>query len=146
MLTISYLQNRRTLFHLLRFFCLLLAIPWLFVQCVAWAPIGDWVYGGIFGASPQAVAQAKLATFMLSLSAPVLMARALAFAILMINRRTLFITYATLARLVSLGAFLLILPHFLDGAPGRGCGFGGLYDGGNGGGLDIGFPLLSIPP
>ncbi len=116
LLTISYLKDRRTLFHLLRFFCLLLAIPWCFAQAVAWTAVGDWIYGDVFGASADAVAQAKLATFMLSLSAPVLMARALAFAILLLNRRTVFITYATLLRLISLAGFLIVLPWFLDGA------------------------------
>lgn len=117
LLTISYLKNRRTLVHLVRFFCLLLVGPWLLAQAVAWTALGDWVYGTVFGASDEAVRQAKLATFVLSLSAPVLMGRALAFAILLLNRRTIFITYATLCRLLSLAGFLLVLPHFLDGAP-----------------------------
>ncbi|MEM7252040.1 MAG: hypothetical protein AAF493_11490 [Pseudomonadota bacterium] len=116
LLTISYLKSRQSLFHLLRFFCVLIIGPWLFAQLVAWTSVGDWIYGTLFGASDTAVEQAKLATFMLSLSAPVLMGRALAFGLLLINRRTIFITYATLCRLISLAGFLVFLPFVLDGA------------------------------
>lgn len=117
LLSISYLKSRRAIGHLLGFFCVVLAGPMVVVQLVAWSSLGDWLYGGVFGASPEAIAQARLATFLLSFSAPILMLRALAFAMLMLNRRTVWITYSTLLRLLSLAISLVVLPRFLAGAP-----------------------------
>ncbi|MGK0172276.1 MAG: Na+-driven multidrug efflux pump [Gammaproteobacteria bacterium] len=116
LLTLSYLKNQRCLPHLLWFFCALVAMPLLIVQLVAFTLVGDWIFGTLFGASEGAVIQAKQATFILSLSAPILLGRALAFGVLMIHKRTIFITISTLIRLVALGVALLILPHYLEGA------------------------------
>ncbi|HKI99512.1 MAG TPA: hypothetical protein VKB51_13650 [bacterium] len=116
LLSISYLRDQRSVRHLLGFFCLIVGPPVLLTQAVAWTPLGAWIYGGIFGGSPAVVAQAQLATFYFSLSAPVLMFRALAFALIMINRRTIWITFSTLLRLLSLGVSLVLLPRVLQGA------------------------------
>lgn len=116
LLTLSYLKHQKCLWHLLKFFFLLITVPLTIVEIVAFTAAGDWVFGTLFGASPEAVAQAKRATFVLSLTAPILLARALAFSILMLHQRTIFITISTLVRVLSLGASLLVLPHFLAGA------------------------------
>ena len=116
MLTLSYLKHRRCLWHLLKFFFLLVSLPVSIALLVAFSDAGDWVYGTLFGASDEAVRQAKLATFILCLSAPILLARALAFGILMIHKRTIFITLSTLVRLLSLAVSLWLLPHVLTGA------------------------------
>jgi len=50
------------------------------------------------------------------LSAPFLIARAFTFGVLMINRRTMLISWSTLARLASLGGSLVVLPWFVSGA------------------------------
>jgi hypothetical protein len=50
------------------------------------------------------------------LSAPVLILRGIAFALLMTNRRTLFITGSTLVRLASLAVSLAVWPLLLQGA------------------------------
>jgi O-antigen/teichoic acid export membrane protein len=47
---------------------------------------------------------------------PVLLLRGTAFALLMLNRRTLIITWSTLVRLGSLGLSLFVLPLWLEGA------------------------------
>lgn len=116
LLTLSYLRHQRCLLHLLKFYCLLLIPPLLLAEFVAFTALGDWVFGGLFGASDDAVAQAKAATFMLSLTAPILVVRALAFGILMLHGRTPLITISTLVRLLSLGVSLAILPQLLEGA------------------------------
>lgn len=115
-LSISYLRDRRTMRHLFGFFCVMLAPPMALVQLVAWTPFGRWFYGLLFGASPEVIAQAQLATFFFSLSAPILMFRALAFAQLMLHHRTIWITVSTLLRLASLGASLVAYPLVLSGA------------------------------
>ena len=116
LISISYLRDRRCIAHLLGFFCLLLAIPVGVAQIVAWTPVGDWLYGEVFGASAEVTGQARWATFYLSLSAPVLLLRALAFGLIMINRRTILITFSTLLRLLSLAVSLVVLPLWLEGA------------------------------
>ena len=116
LVTISWLRDRRCIFPLLRFFCLITAGPLALALVVAFTVAGDWLYGGLFGASPAAVREAKLATFVFSLSAPFLIARALTFGVLMINRRTMLISWSTLARLASLGGSLVVLPRFVSGA------------------------------
>jgi Na+-driven multidrug efflux pump len=115
-LAISYLRDRRCVRRLLAFLCLVLAAPFIVAQLVAFTAFGDWLYGGVFGVSTEAVRQAKLATFLFSLSAPVLLFRGIAFALLMVNRRTIFITWSTFVRLVSLGGSLLALPLLFSGA------------------------------
>lgn len=125
LLSISYLRSRRALRHLLWFFCLVLALPMALVWALAFTPLGDLFYGRLFGATEDVIAQAKLATFMFSLSAPILLARALAFALLLRNHRTVLITYSTLLRLASLGASLVLLPMVMAG-PTTGAAMGAL--------------------
>lgn len=115
-LSISYLRDRSCLPRLVGFLCLILALPLALALTVAFTGAGDWLYGTVFGASENAVREAKTATFVLVLSAPVLILRGVAFAVLMVNRRTLYITWSTLVRLLSLGGSLFVLPLFLSGA------------------------------
>ena len=116
LVTISWLRDRRSILPLLRFFCLITTGPVALALVVAFTAAGDWLYGGLFGVSPAAVREAKLATFFFSLSAPILIARAFTFGVLMINRRTMLISWSTLARLASLGVSLVLLPLFVSGA------------------------------
>jgi hypothetical protein len=115
-LCISYMNSRHGLWHIARFMALLLSLPLLVSILVALTPAGDWLYGEMFGASSAAVAEARQATGIFCLSAPVLIVRGVAFALLMVNRRTLFITGATLVRLASLALSLAVWPQLLDGA------------------------------
>jgi len=62
------------------------------------------------------VMQAKSATFLLSLSAPILITRSICFGLILMHQRTIFITYATCIRLASLAVSLAFLPKFLAGA------------------------------
>ena len=116
LVTISWLRDRGSIIPLLRFFCLITSGPLALALAVAFTPAGDWLYGGLFGASPTVVSDAKLATFVFSLSVPFLIARAFTFGVLMINRRTMLISWSTLARLASLGGSLVVLPRFVSGA------------------------------
>ena len=117
LVTISWLRDRRSILPLLRFFCLITAGPVALALVVAFTAAGDWLYGGLFGASPAAVREAKLATFVFCLSAPILIARAFTFGVLMINRRTMLISWSTLAPArPPLGGSLVLLPRFVSGA------------------------------
>jgi Na+-driven multidrug efflux pump len=116
MLTLSYLRSRRALRHLLRFMVLIVTPPWIAGQFLAFSPLGDLAFGGLFGVSEAVVAEAKFATFLLSLSAPILIGRAICFGLILIHKRTIYITGATFVRLASLGGSLVLLPLVLDGA------------------------------
>ncbi|MBL6953634.1 MAG: hypothetical protein ISR50_13430 [Alphaproteobacteria bacterium] len=115
-LALSFLKTRRALGQLVRFMVLIVAVPWMVAQAIAFTALGDWAFGGLFGASDAVVAQAKSATFLLSLSAPVLITRSICFGLILMHQRTIFITYATLVRLASLGGSLIVLPKYLEGA------------------------------
>ena len=116
LLTLAYLKTRCALARLVRFMIMIVVVPWLVGQAIAFTTLGDWAFGGLFGASDAVVAQAKSATFLLSLSAPVLITRSICFGLILMHKRTIFITYATFVRLASLGVSLVVLPKFLDGA------------------------------
>ncbi|MCP5150311.1 MAG: hypothetical protein H6983_09835 [Ectothiorhodospiraceae bacterium] len=115
-LTISYLRDRTHLARIVGFVSLVVSVPVALAWLVAFTALGDWLYGTVFGASAQTVAQARTVTFVLSISAPILVARGVAFALLMMNRRTPLITLSTLVRLLSLAGSLLLWPLALDGA------------------------------
>ncbi len=116
LLTLSYLRTRRALGRLLRFMVVIVAVPWAAAQLLAFTPLGDLAFRSLFGISDAAVAEARTATFLLSLSAPVLVCRSVAFGLLMAGQKTIFITWATVARLASLAGSLAVLPLVLDGA------------------------------
>ena len=115
-LTLAYLKTQRALGRLARFMVLIVAVPWLVAQAIAFTALGDWAFGGLFGASEAVVAQAKSATFLLSLNEPVLITRSICFGLILMHQRTIFITYATVVRLASLAGSLIVLPKFLTGA------------------------------
>ena len=115
-LTLSFLKTRRALGRLARFMVVIVAVPWALAQVIAFTTLGDWAFGGLFGASDAVVMQAKSATFLLSLSAPILITRSICFGLILMHQRTIFITYATCIRLASLAVSLAFLPKFLAGA------------------------------
>ena len=116
LLTLSYLKTKRAFAKLLRFMALIVAIPWTVAQVIAFTSFGDWVFGGLFGVSDAVVTQAKYATFLLSLSAPILVTRSVCFGLLLMHKRTIYITYATVVRLASLAGSLFVLPALFSGA------------------------------
>ncbi len=116
LITLSYLKTKQALAPLLRFMVLIVAVPWVIAQFLAFSTLGDWAYGDLFGASDAVVVQAKSATFLLSLSAPILITRSICFGLILAHQRTIFITYATFVRLISLAGSLFFLPQFFHGA------------------------------
>jgi len=116
LLCLSYLNSKQSMLQVARFMCIVLSVPVALSLLVAFTPIGDWLYGSVFGASDATVREARQATWIMCVSAPILIARGIAFALLMANRRTLFITGSTLVRLASLAVSLAAWPLVLDGA------------------------------
>lgn len=115
-LSLSYLKSRADLLRLISFTAVVLFVPWCVALTAVFTSAGNEVFGNWFGLSPQGQIEACWATGMLALSPPVLLLRGTAFALLMLNRKTIVITWSTLVRLSSLGLSLLFLPLWLDGA------------------------------
>ena len=83
---------------------------------IALTPLGDFIYGDIFGASDRVVREAKKVTFVLSLISPCQLIRDVPTGLLMKARKTIFVTIGTVVRIGSLGGFLLIFSYVLEGA------------------------------
>ncbi len=115
-LSLSYLRSRADLARLIGFMAVLVAVPWSFALAAALTSLGNEIFGHWFGLSPQGQIEARWTTGMLALSVPVLLLRGTAFALLMLNRKTIIITWSTLVRLGSLALWLFILPLWLEGA------------------------------
>lgn len=115
-LCLSFLKSRADSLRLSRFIALILSLPISIALAVALTPLGNVVFGSWFGLGAQAQAEARGAVGLLIFSAPFLLFRANAFALLMLARRTIVITFSTLVRLLSLTVSLAILPMWLSGA------------------------------
>lgn len=116
LLCLSYLKSRNDALRLLRFMALLMVIPISLALVIALSDLGTAMFGDWFGLSAKGQQEARAAVGLLVFSMPVLLLRGLAFALLMLNRRTIIITWSTFVRLSSLGASLLVLPLWLEGA------------------------------
>ena len=116
LLCLSYLKARADVLRLMRFTAVVLLVPISIAVVVAFTTVGNVVFGGWFGLGAQAQAEARACVGLLAVSAPVLIVRGVAFALLMLNRRTIVITWSTLVRLLSLTASLAVLPAWLEGA------------------------------
>ena len=115
-LSLSYMKARADLFRLLKFMALLLLLPVSLALVMAYTSLGDDIFGSWFGLSLQGQFEARATVGILALSAPVLLLRGSAFALLMLNRKTIIITCSTFVRLSSLAISLVVLPYWLEGA------------------------------
>jgi len=116
LLCLSYLKSRADVWRLVGFTALLLTPSLALALAMVFTDLGNDIFRDWFGLSAQGQWEARLAMGMLALSPPVLLARGTAFALLMLNRKTLIITWSTLIRLGSLAVWLALLPLFLGGA------------------------------
>jgi progressive ankylosis protein len=116
MLCLSYVRARSDIWRLIAFTAAVLLPPIALATAVAFTDLGTTVFRGWFGLGAAAEIQARWCVGLLLLSVPVLLLRGSGFALLMLNRRTIIITWSTLVRLFSLGGSLLVLPLVLDGA------------------------------
>ncbi|MBC8395029.1 MAG: hypothetical protein H8E17_20970, partial [Deltaproteobacteria bacterium] len=113
---ISYVTDRRSVWNLARFYGIVAFFPIAIIESVALSPLGNILFGDWIGASPEVVRQARVAAAIMGFYIPPVLIRNFANSLVMINRQTIIITYATIVRLTSLGAFLVIYPYFLNGA------------------------------
>ena len=116
LLCLSYLKCRTDVIRLIGFTTALLLLPIGLALSIVFTDLGTAMFGGWFGLSEQGQVEARAAVGLLTLSVPILILRGTAFALLMLNRKTIMITWSTLIRLSSLAVSLAVLPIWLDGA------------------------------
>lgn len=116
LLCLSYLKSRADALRLIGFTAAVLLLPLGLALSIVFTDLGTALFGGWFGLSKQGQAEARAAVGLLTLSLPVLILRGTAFALLMLNRKTIIITWSTFIRLSSLAVSLAVLPNWLSGA------------------------------
>jgi len=113
---VSFIRDRGSLHRLLAFSIqVTVAVAWVWILLGA-TPAGDWFFRSVFGASAQVAATAKHCTLVLLLMLPFVMVRSLAYALLMVKRRTLLVTYGSLLRVLVLFILLSVLTPRYQGA------------------------------
>jgi progressive ankylosis protein len=113
---ISFITDRFSFWRIFRFYGTLCVIIFVAIQSVAMTAMGDIIFGKWMGASAEAVMQARKASMIMALWVFPILIRNLAYALVMIHRRTILISNATFIRMISLGLFLIIFPFWLGGA------------------------------
>lgn len=113
---ICFITDRTSALRLLRFFTLLVMIPFFILEFTALTPIGETVFGEWMGASSEVVFQAMRASAIMGLWTFPILIRNFCYAIVMNQRKTILITYATVVRLISLILFLVLFSNWFNGA------------------------------
>ncbi len=113
---ISFISDRRSIWRLFVFHVQAVIVPTAIMFAVAWTAAGDWLYGDMMGAGPEATAQAKEATFYFTFVFFVVPFRNISTGLMMVKRHTPLITLGTAVRLGSLGGWLYVLPFWFEGA------------------------------
>ncbi|MEM7252531.1 MAG: hypothetical protein AAF493_14035 [Pseudomonadota bacterium] len=113
---LSYIRDRRSMLRLGLFGLQAYGSVAWFWLALAITPLGNWFFEGLFNVSPPVAEDAKLcmlAAMIIPLSSIV---RSLAYGLLMVERKTIFVTLGTSVRLLTLGAFLTAISHWTEGA------------------------------
>ena len=112
----SYITDKRSFWRVARFYFAIALVPLIVIEAVALTSLGDWLFGVMMGASPEATRLAKLASGVMGLWIFPNQVRNIATALCMMHRRTLPISYSTIIRLISQALMLLVLPFWMEGA------------------------------
>lgn len=112
---LAFIGDRRSVWRLAGLGQGLVGVNLAAFLALAFTPLGEAVYGGVFGASPAVVAEAKCASLWLGLIFPVELCRNLFAAVHMQRRRTGVIFVATMVRTGTLVAVLVLAHRVLDG-------------------------------
>lgn len=115
-IALSFVVDRASLRRVWQFAMAFAALNMALIGAVAYTPLGDWVYGGLLGASPAVVHQARAASQIFLWIYPLQCTRNTAAGLLMVFRQTLLISYTTGLRLAALVLLLLGLGPLLGGA------------------------------
>ena len=113
---ISFIKDRASTIRLLIFSSqTFLLVAW-FWALIGLTPVGITFFVEIFGTSIDVAKEAQLCILISTLIVPCVFFRSLAYALLMLNRRTTLVTLGTLIRLFGLFAILFVLQGRATGA------------------------------
>jgi len=115
-LGICFITDRTSSMRLFRFLALLLLTPFCIIELISLTSLAEMVFGEWMGASPGVVFQARRASAVMGLWTFPVLIRNFCYAIVMRNRRTILITYATAVRLACLFIFLFSFSLWFSGA------------------------------
>jgi Na+-driven multidrug efflux pump len=113
---ISFITDWKSLHRVFRFIGTIVIVPFVIVEVVSLSPLGDIVFGHWMGASEEVVRQAKVSSAIMGFWTFPIFIRNLSYAMILIRRRTILITYATLIRVVALIGFLMLYSRWFNGA------------------------------
>ena len=113
---LSYVTDKPSFWRIARFYFLFALVPFFAIEAVALTSLGDWLFGVVIGASPEATRLAKLSSAVMGLWIFPNQVRNMATALCMMHRHTLPISYATIIRIVSQALMLMVLPFWMEGA------------------------------
>jgi hypothetical protein len=106
---ISYIKDRASIIRLFIFSAQTFVLVGWFWALVALTPVGIAFFGVVFGASEAVAKEAQTCMIVSTLIVPCVFFRSLAYALLMLNRRTALVTLGTLIRLIGLFGVLAVL-------------------------------------
>jgi progressive ankylosis protein len=113
---ISYIRDRASIRKLFIFSTQTFAmVGWLWAL-LALTPFGLYFFETLFGASPAVAREAQICMMVSTLIVPFVFFRSIAYALLMLKRRTLLVTLGTFLRLIGLAGILAILIQVTEGA------------------------------
>ena len=116
MTSLAFIGDRRSAVRLVIFHLWVAGVIFVVGYAFALTSLGDILFSRLMGASPLVAHEAKRALLVFMLVPPVTIFRALCYALLMKNRRTVLITIGTSIRLIALAGFLVVLPKIFSGA------------------------------
>lgn len=113
---LSFIRDRLAVRRLFAFgMQTVLAIAWIWL-ILSLTPVGDMFLTGVFGVSKPVAEAAKLCLLVSLWIPPTSVIRSLAYAILMAERKTIYVTLGTIIRLAALAALLAVLTDWFSGA------------------------------
>ena len=113
---ISYIRDKASIRKLLIFSAQTFALVGWFWALIAVTPFGLTFFKAVFGASDAVAIDAQRCILVSTLIVPFVFFRSLSYALLMLHRRTVFVTLGTFIRLLSLALILYVLTRVTDGA------------------------------
>lgn len=115
-IAVSYIRDRASFWRMMSFSVwigLPLSVAWCLIGIT---PMGDWVYGTLFGAGPEVVRAAKICTLIFTVMIIFVIPRSAIYGLLIAKRRTILVTYGSILRLITLGLLLFFFSDLIQGA------------------------------
>ena len=113
---LSFINSRQSVWRVLSFGWYSTGITASVMWTIAFTPVGDWLFGGLLGASEEVSFQAKQAAIVFGFVLPVVVVRQVSNGLIMLNRKTFLISLSTIIRLGALLVGLFASTWLLSGA------------------------------